>query len=76
MVPIIGLDNSDLSSTSEEQNWKPSLLGGEGSFTSTQPDQLVKAIAEELKITDRKPVHACTNILLLHGTNSAPQTAA
>ncbi|KAF2140137.1 uncharacterized protein K452DRAFT_230852 [Aplosporella prunicola CBS 121167] len=49
MVPIIGLDNSDISGSSEE-NWKPSLLGGEGSFTSTQPQRLVRAISKELDI--------------------------
>jgi aminopeptidase I len=51
MVPIIGLDNSDLSSapttTSSEQP-----LGGAGSFTSTQPPKLVKLITKQLSITD------------------------
>lgn len=52
-VPIIGLDNSDLSSISEEEDakWKASaLLGGEGTFAATQPPKLLKAIAGELNI--------------------------
>ncbi|KAF2790855.1 hypothetical protein K505DRAFT_281847 [Melanomma pulvis-pyrius CBS 109.77] len=53
MVPIIGLDNSDIgSASSEDDNWKPSILGGEGAFTATQPERLVKAISRELSISD------------------------
>ncbi|KAF2191696.1 aspartyl aminopeptidase [Zopfia rhizophila CBS 207.26] len=55
MVPIIGLDNSDVlgsGSRPEDENWKPSLLGGEGTFTATQPEPLVKAISKELNVTD------------------------
>lgn len=54
MVPIIGLDNSDLSgaSSSEGEDWKPTVLGGEGAFTATQPERLVRAISRELSITD------------------------
>ncbi|KAI4961396.1 hypothetical protein J4E86_000424 [Alternaria arbusti] len=54
MVPIIGLDNSDIGSSSEhgEENWKASVLGGEGAFAATQPERLVKAISSELGITD------------------------
>jgi len=51
MVPIIGLDNSDIARSTEE-SWKPALLGGEGAFTSTQPERLVKAISNELSIKD------------------------
>ena len=51
MVPIVGLDNSDMLDVKDE-NWKPSLLGGEGAFISTQPTRLVKAISKELSITD------------------------
>lgn len=51
MVPIVGLDNSDVSSTDDE-NWKPSVLGGEGAFTATQPERLVKAVSRELSISD------------------------
>jgi aminopeptidase I len=50
MVPIVGLDNSDISSG--ETTFQASLLGGAGSFTATQPERLVKAIAGELTIND------------------------
>lgn len=61
MVPIIGLDNSDIGSSSEhgEENWKASVLGGEGAFAATQPERLVKAISSELGITDCM----CTTLL-------------
>ncbi|UPX19917.1 Aminopeptidase I [Ascochyta rabiei] len=55
MVPIIGLDNSDLGASSAanaEAEWKSSPLGGEGAFAATQPERLVKAISSELGITD------------------------
>ncbi|USP72890.1 uncharacterized protein yc1106_00164 [Curvularia clavata] len=54
MVPIIGLDNSDLGASSSEnvEEFKASVLGGEGAFASTQPQRLVKAISKELGITD------------------------
>ncbi|KAL1644456.1 vacuolar aminopeptidase 1 [Diplodia intermedia] len=55
MVPIIGLDNSDILGQQKNEDgaeFKPALLGGEGTFTSTQPERLVKAIAKELGITD------------------------
>jgi aminopeptidase I len=59
MVPIIGLDNSDLSSftttSSDAETFDSrSVLGGgpASSFASTQPERLVKAIAGELSITD------------------------
>jgi aminopeptidase I len=53
MVPIVGLDNSDLGGSSQgEAEWKPSVLGGEGTFAATQPERLVKAISGELGITD------------------------
>jgi aminopeptidase I len=50
MVPIIGLDNSDLSSATAAA--PEQALGGEGSFASTQPPKLVKLISKELDITD------------------------
>lgn len=53
MVPIIGLDNSDIPGSEEEDNFKPSILGGEGAFASTQPERLVRAICNELNISDR-----------------------
>jgi aminopeptidase I len=52
MVPIIGLDNSDVGAA--EGEWKASILGGEGAFTATQPERLVKAISREIGITDCK----------------------
>lgn len=45
MVPILGLDSGDASSSDAD-----SPLGGVGSFTSTQPPKLVRAIASELGI--------------------------
>ena len=52
MVPIIGLDNSDLTSRKPSITSPSSLLGGAGTFTATQPERLVKAIAGELNIQD------------------------
>jgi aminopeptidase I len=55
MVPIIGLDNSDLgASSNQDEDWKASVLGGQGTFAATQPERLVKAISGELGITDCK----------------------
>ncbi|KAK3378481.1 peptidase M18 [Podospora didyma] len=48
-VPIIGLDNSDISSSSSTTE---APLGGAGSFAATQPPKLVKLIAGELGIKD------------------------
>ncbi|KAI4121927.1 MAG: hypothetical protein LQ347_006696 [Umbilicaria vellea] len=55
MVPIIGLDNSDISDisgTPEPETAKPAFLGGASTFAATQPGRLVKAIASELSIQD------------------------
>ena len=54
MVPIIGLDNVDSEdfATDEGHSIPASALGGAGSFASTQPTRLVKAIAGELSISD------------------------
>jgi aminopeptidase I len=53
MVPIIGLDNSDLGAAStSDEDWKASVMGGESTFAATQPQRLVKAISGELGITD------------------------
>jgi len=61
MVPIVGLDNSDLGSFStSEGEWKTTVLGGEGTFAATQPERLIKAISEELSITDCKSIKAYT----------------
>jgi aminopeptidase I len=64
MVPIIGLDNSDFGAATAneaEAEWKATALGGEGAFAATQPERLVKAISNELGITDcmypRTPQH-------------------
>lgn len=49
MVPIIGVDNSDLfesSTTTESTDIKA------GAFTATQPEKLVKIISKELGVTD------------------------
>ena len=52
MVPIIGLDNSDVTGQRQEDQWKPSILGGAGTFAATQPAKLVKAIAGEMGVKD------------------------
>ena len=52
MVPIIGLDNTDISGTQEAEIPRATLLGGASTFTATQPERLVKAIASELNIQD------------------------
>jgi len=52
MVPIIGLDSADMDGAASEDNRKLSALGGAGTFTSTQPERLVKAIAGEMNIQD------------------------
>ncbi|KAI9706889.1 MAG: hypothetical protein M1820_004668 [Bogoriella megaspora] len=51
MVPIIGLDDSS-STYDANKDFEATILGGEGSFTSTQPARLVKAIGGELGISD------------------------
>lgn len=52
LVPIIGLDGADDEGKESDLHQKPCLLGGTGTFTSTQPSRLVKAIALELGIED------------------------
>lgn len=47
MVPIIGLETSNPSTKDDAEP-----LGGVGSFTSTQPDRLVKIVSGELGIQD------------------------
>lgn len=55
MVPIVGIDNSDLHGAARpEEEFKSGALGGEKTFAATQPEKLVKAIAEELDIQDCK----------------------
>jgi aminopeptidase I len=56
MVPIVGIDNSDLGSPAQagqEGDFKSAILT-EGTFAATQPERLVKAISEELGIRDCK----------------------
>ena len=48
MVPIIGLEDTDVTDQSSEANH----MGGVRTFTATQPKRLVKAIAGELNIQD------------------------
>ena len=52
MVPIIGLDNADPGNTSPDKRQSLNALGGAGTFTATQPERLVKAIAGEMNIRD------------------------
>ena len=56
MVPIIGLDSADRDDDSEDNHQRQniSVLGGAGTFTATQPERLVKAIAGEMNIQDCK----------------------
>ena len=54
MVPIIGLDYADSKDDLSEKRQNPSCLGGAGTFTATQPERLVKAIAGEINIQDCK----------------------
>ena len=50
MVPIIGLDRSDLSDTQQDtESFRPAKVD---TFTATQPERLVSAIAGELDIDD------------------------
>lgn len=48
MVPIVGLDNSDLDG--DETKHRKHTIGPVNSFASTQPPRLVKAIANQLGI--------------------------
>ena len=54
MVPIIGLDNSDINGLQiPPGHWYHTLIKP-GTFAATQPERLVKAIASELNIQDCK----------------------
>ena len=55
MVPIIGLDNSDINGGQFSKQWHYNYVTP-GTFAATQPERLVTAIARELKI------HDCTYI--------------
>lgn len=50
MVPIIGLDTS--SNSGDQSEFESSRLGGTGTFASTQPPRLLKAIAKAIGVTD------------------------
>ncbi|KAF6238552.1 hypothetical protein HO173_003057 [Letharia columbiana] len=52
MVPIIGLDNAQSEDDSSDKRQDFNILGGAGTFTATQPERLVKAIAGEMNIQD------------------------
>ena len=52
MVPIIGLDNSDMGAKAVDEKKSLAVLGGAGTFADTQPERLVKAIAGEMGIQD------------------------
>ncbi|KAJ5874691.1 uncharacterized protein N7529_003121 [Penicillium soppii] len=48
MVPVVGIDNSDLFETAKTESSSINY----GKFASTQPEKLVKIISKELGITD------------------------
>lgn len=68
MVPIIGLDSADSSSGPSDKPQESSVLGGAGTFTATQPERLVKAIAREMNIQDCEllTVLTCVQRLTIH----------
>lgn len=58
MVPIIGLDSVNSNNETSDERPKSSILGGAGTFTETQPERLVKAIAGEMNIKDCKLINS------------------
>ena len=54
MVPIIGLESANTNEEKIRDNENTSMLGEAGTFTATQPQRLVKAIAGEMNIQDCK----------------------
>ncbi|KAI9647624.1 vacuolar aminopeptidase 1 [Ciborinia camelliae] len=61
VVPIIGLDNSDIessasSSSSSKEFQTSSILGAKSSFVSTQPPKLVNLIAKQLGIENEENI--------------------
>ncbi|KAF7588535.1 hypothetical protein BBP40_005524 [Aspergillus hancockii] len=52
MVPIIGIDNSDLFQQQASSMVGPNSATKPGTFAATQPEKLVKVISKELGITD------------------------
>ena len=71
MVPIIGLESTDSDGESDDDR-RSSILGGAGTFTATQPERLVKAIAGEMNIQDCK--YIC-NLVSNATATKIPQTA-
>ena len=67
MVPIIGLDYADSKDDLSQKRQDPNFLGGAGTFTATQPERLVKAIAGEMNIQDCK--RFCPHTYLLTNFN-------
>lgn len=51
MIPIIGIDNSDLVEKREEMQ-PPMLRGASGIFATTQPERLVRAISKDIGVAD------------------------
>ncbi|KAF7868436.1 hypothetical protein EAF04_004968 [Stromatinia cepivora] len=56
LVPIIGLDNSDASSSSPETFQTSAISGAKSTFISTQPPKLVNLIAKELGIESKEAI--------------------
>lgn len=54
MVPIIGLDSEEADEHKPDDGGNNRVLGGARTFTATQPQRLVRAIAGELNIQDCK----------------------
>ena len=67
MVPIIGLEYADSKDDLSQKRQNANLLGGAGTFTATQPERLVKAIAGEMNIQDCK--RFCSHTYLLTNFN-------
>lgn len=67
MVPIIGLDSAESRNGASQEQQISSVLGGAGTFTATQPERLVKAIAGEMNIQDCESLQIPT----LRKTNNA-----
>ncbi|KAJ8604377.1 hypothetical protein MRB53_041821 [Persea americana] len=51
-VPIIGLEDHNVTVKKNDGYDGPSVLGGEGTFAATQPPRLLKAVASELGIKE------------------------
>lgn len=54
MVPIIGLDNSDLFGVVKNETVGTNLQGATGTFAATQPQRLVEVIAGQIGVKDCK----------------------